>query len=262
MLVHVTPTVSQVEGLTRNQLIKRLVPTGLVKVGTATSGSTTTLVDTNRLKSSQFNSKEWVGGWARISYDAGAAAGAPENEVSPIITYTPSTGTITFDPVVTAAIAVGDQYELWKIDPRVALDLIDQALQDKLYFPCWTILSEVPDYDMEQTANTTDWGTTSSTIAKGVAEPHLFGKGKLRVTASAALGNAWPIYAIDVIPGKTYHYSAVSFGRTGNINTNPYESRLRIYDQTNGAFLDSYVDYTCSVPLRLNGTVTIQTERD
>src|SRR3972149_4978025 len=104
-LITVTPTTAQIEGITRNNLIKRILrETGLGATGIATSGSTTTIVDTGSLKSSQYNSSEWVGGWARISKDAGGAAAAPEAEKSPITTYAPSTGTITVDPALTAAV--------------------------------------------------------------------------------------------------------------------------------------------------------------
>lgn len=229
MLITVSPTISQIEGLTRNQLIKRLVSTGLVKTGVATSGSTTTIVDTNRLKSTQFNSKEWVGGWARISKDAGGAAAAPETEIRPIITYVPSTGTITVDPAFTAGVVVSDEYELWKIDPQIVLEIIDQALQDTLYFPCWTFLSEIPDYDMEQN-NTTDWATgAGATVVKSNTEPLISGKRYLSVSSGVGGNEVSDSNVLYVEPNTTYFVS-VAVRTPSNVT-----ARLRIWDDSNGA---------------------------
>lgn len=232
-VLSVTYTLAQIEGITRNNLLKRFLrETKLGQYGTATSGSTSTIVDTTRLKSTQFNSREWVGGWARISKDAGGAAAAPETEISPITTFAGSTGTITLNPVLTAAVAASDEYELWRIDPREVLDMLDQILQTELYFPCWAPLSEVPDYDMEQD-NTTDWSVTNATRAKSTSEPIGSGKRYITLTPTSAAGYAYTTNAIAVEPNTTYFVSVLA-----RSSASTQTARLRAYDVTNSASID------------------------
>ena len=229
------PTLAQVEGITRRDFFKSfLLDSGLGKYGTATSGSTTVIGDTARLKSTQYDSKDYVGGWARISYDAGGSSAAPEGEISAITTYAPTHATdhITVNPAITA-VAAGDMYELWtKANPRDVIDLLDTCLTDLLYMPCWTILTEVPDGDMEQN-NTTDWTAVNATVTKQTAEPTMFGKRYLRVVATAANGYARPA-VFRVEPGKKYHISAVS-----RVSAAATTAKLLVYDETNSADIDS-----------------------
>ena len=233
------PTLPQVEGILRSTLTKRiLLETGLGDYGicTATAGgsATTYFDDTNRLKSTQFNAKQWVGGWARISYDAGGAAAAPENELGPITTYDPTTnGRITFNPAMTAAPAVGDWYELWtNPDPKRVLDIIDKVLTEDIYLPCWSVLTECPDGDMEQN-NTTDWTASNATVTKATAEPTMFGKRYLSVLATAANG-----YARSALlrgePNTRYHVSAVV-----RCNAASTTAKLIAHDETNDVAIDS-----------------------
>lgn len=233
--VTVTYANTQVEGITRNTLLKRLLrDLGLGQYGTATSGSTTTIVDTARLQSTQYNSQQWVGGWARIGKDAGGAGAAPEGEISPITTNAPGTGTITFNPAVSAAVAANDEYQLWYKRPQDVLDLIDRCLTEDLYFPCWTILSEHPDSDME--GATGDWsaGGTAS-IAKRTTDPVFSGKQVLRVTNSAALDYAGSVNYIEVEPNRSYHVSVVVRIATGT------GARLAVQDETNASVI-KYAD--------------------
>ena len=231
-----SPTNPQVEGITRNTLFKRLLrETGLGAYGTATSGSVTLIGDTNRLKSTQYNSKDWVGGWARISKDAGGAAAAPEGEISPITTYAPTHATdhITVNPAITA-VAASDEYELWRNpNPQLVIDMLDELLQEEIYIPCWTMLTgEVADGDMEQD-NTTDWTASNTTLTKQTGEPALFGKRYLRVVTTTALGYARSAL-LRVEPGKSYHLSAAA-----RVSAASTTARLIAYDETNGASIDS-----------------------
>ena len=55
------PTLAQIEGITRRDFFKSfLLDSGLGKYGTATSGSTTVIGDTARLKSTQYDTKDYV----------------------------------------------------------------------------------------------------------------------------------------------------------------------------------------------------------
>ena len=251
-LIEVTQTVAQVEGVTRNTLFKRLLrETGLGATGVATTGSTSTINDTTRLKSAQLTSSDWVGGWARISKDAGGAAAAPEGEISPITTYDPTTnGRITFEPVMTAAVAVGDEYELWRFpSPSITKDFLDQCLQNDIYLPCWSILSELPDFDMEAN-NTTDWTGVSATVTKITGtEPVLDGKRWLSVLATAANGYARTT-TFKVEPGKRYHISAIA--KPSAVSTT---CELQAYDITNSASIDSKTSIH-QIPVRIDFEIT------
>lgn len=84
---------------------------GSVKKFTATAGSTTTLVAT-QLSSTKLDSRFYEGWYSYVTQDAGGSAAAPENEEAMVASYAPTTssttGTVTLDRTLTAAIAVGD----------------------------------------------------------------------------------------------------------------------------------------------------------
>ena len=229
-------TTPNLDGVSRGALFRQLaLDTGLLFCGTATSGSdAATLYDTANLKTTQGSPAEWIGGWLRISQTSDNTA--PEGEISPVSDYQPELGKISIEPYFTASIQTGDLYELWKINPKIVKDLLDQCLTKDLYLPCWTVLSEVPDYDMEQT-HTTDWTAGgSSTITKQTAQPRLSNSGKryLRVVSGAA-GDYARSAILRIEPGRTYHASAVA--RCSAAST---MAKLTAYDETNGAEIQSY----------------------
>ncbi len=238
-IITTAPTNPQLGGITRRVLLQDvLMETGLGEYGTctATSGgaATTYFDDTNNLKSTQYDSKKWVGGWTRISYDAAGAAAAPENEVGPITTYDPTTnGRITFAPAMTAAPTTGDKYEIWtNPNPKRVIDIVDKIITEDLFMPCWTVLTECPDGDMEQN-NTTDWTASNATLTKVSIEPVMYGKRYLKVLSTAANG-----YARSALhygqPSQKYHVSALV--RCSAASTT---AKMIIYDETNGAEIDS-----------------------
>ncbi len=92
----------------RQELAERLYGTEDVLIGTATGGSTSTVVDTS-LISTMLGTSNFIGAWVYM-YDAADAA--PEGEFRKISAYDPATGTLTVDPVFTAAVAVTDKYEI------------------------------------------------------------------------------------------------------------------------------------------------------
>lgn len=95
-----------------------------LKEGTATGGSTTTVIDTvylaNRYEDDHFNA-----GQAFILYDAGGASAAPEGEWARITDFVKSTGVVTCG-TLTAAVAAGDRYAV--MDDRFTLDEIIQGI--------------------------------------------------------------------------------------------------------------------------------------
>lgn len=230
------PTLPTIERRTRQSLIKRFLrDTGLGVTGTATGGSTTTLVDTGRLKSAQYNSERWVGRFARIPFDAGGAAAAPELDIRPITTYVPSTGTITVDPAWSgaASVASGDTYELWDLQyPQLVLDTLDAVLAEECWLPSWTILTEVPDGDMEQN-NITDWTASNATVTKATAEPAMVGARWLSVVSTSAGGYA-ESGTMRCRPGEQFHLSALT-----RANAAATTCKLIAWDKTNGVEISS-----------------------
>ncbi len=226
MVQFIAPNVS-VEELTRTNFIKRFLrETGLGDYGTATGGSTSTIVDTGRLKSSQYADKDWEGGWARVSKDAGGAQAAPEGEISPITTYAPSTGTITVNPNFTQAPVSTDEYELWKFPtPQLVLDFLDQILKNDVWLPCWSPLSELPDFDMED-SGTSNWTTNNATISKVSGVTALSGRRHLNVILTNT-GGYVRTGNIAVAPGDPYYTSVLCRPNVDSIYT------LQIFDVTN-----------------------------
>lgn len=245
------PTLPQVEGITRQDLIKALFrKTGIGEYGTATGGSVSTLVDT-ALINYGMHEKSLKGVIARIVKDAGGAGAAPEGDVRTIGGYAVATGTLTRETGsdFSAGVASGDEYEIWRNPhPTKVLNEIDRLLKEVIYAPCWTILTEIPDGDMEQN-NTTDWTASNATLTKQTGEPAQYGKRYLRVVATAA--NAYARSGlIRVEPGKQYHLSAIA-----RVSAASTTARLQAYDETNSASID-YKDSVRLYPNRIWFTFT------
>lgn len=243
-------TVNTIEGVTRNDIFKRFLrETGLGVYGVVTGiggGSTTTFDDINNLKSGQFNKDDWVGAWARISKNLDSKGNVPEGEVFSVTNYDPTTNGRITAGTFSAAIGVGDEYELWRFpNPNSVVDDLDTILQEEIYLPCWSVLSDIPDFDMEQ-SGTDDWSAITGTISKVSSAPYLSGKRYLAVTASVGVGLCRSGREIKVEPGKRYHLSAVGFADDdGNTLT------LGVYDVTNDVVLDDTVSWNRQYPGRL-----------
>lgn len=241
-------TTPNLGGVSRAELFRKLsLDTGLLITGTATDGGADSITDTNQLKTGQGSPSEWIGGWVRIS-EAGAAA--PEGEIRPIKDYQPELGKILVEPYFSTGADAADKYELWKINPNIVKDIADQCLTDDLYLPCWTVLSEIPDHDMEQT-HVTDWTASGATVSKQTAQPRLTNSGKryLRVVSSAA-GDYARSALLRIEPSKSYHVSAVA-----RCSASGTTAKLQVYDETNGAEIQSHTS-TRMYPVRVWFTFT------
>lgn len=104
------------------QLTNRL---GVLRVSTATGGSTTTIVDTKRTEGVDTLN----GGGALIITDAGAASAAPEGEWGRVTDWVLSTHTATIS-TVTAAVAAGDTYGIWA--GKFSLDILISAINNEI----------------------------------------------------------------------------------------------------------------------------------
>jgi hypothetical protein len=106
---------------------------GVARQGTATSGSTTTLIDTGRSEvDDAFN-----GGTVWIISDAGGASAAPEGEWATISDWVNSTGTATIS-TLTASVGDGDVYVI--ATARYPLDVLISAINSELikyWVPRW-----------------------------------------------------------------------------------------------------------------------------
>lgn len=85
---------------------------GILQEGTASGGSTTTIVDsTERTEANDY----WNLGTAWITYDAGGAGAAPQGQFSVITDHVSSTYTMTLRTTLTAAVASGDRYACCRV---------------------------------------------------------------------------------------------------------------------------------------------------
>lgn len=92
---------------------------GKFYTGTATGGSTSTIIDTNGLDA--FPEDDSLNGaLAYIRTDAGGAGAAPQGESKTITDHVNSTNTLTLESVLTAAVASGDTYEVYRTPLTIA----------------------------------------------------------------------------------------------------------------------------------------------
>jgi hypothetical protein len=103
------------------------VSLGVVNEGTATGGSTTTLIDTVELTQAD---DFWNLGTVWVTYDAGGAGAAPQGEYSVISDFTASSDTVALRSTLTAAIAAGDRYAIGR--PRYPLSLLTSKINEVL----------------------------------------------------------------------------------------------------------------------------------
>lgn len=242
----VTAPTGALEGISRKSLFEKLaVSTGLLQVGTATGGTQATLIDTSRLKSTQYDSSEWTGGWVRISSTTDGQA--PLGEIAPIPDYQPELGVVKLDPYMSAIIEAGDTYELWRVDPNIIKSLVDGVLIDTLYIPFWSILSEIPDFDMELATKLT-WTDVNATSVKASTTPVSSGQ-YLSVTTSVANGYT-KTDTFGVEPGRSVYYGAAVRPNSG------VTAKLILWDETNSVEISSKT-HLRQYPLRIYKVATI-----
>lgn len=99
---------------------------GHYRQGTATGGSTTTVVDTGALyEPDDF----FIGHYVYVVEDAGGAGAAPEGEERPVTDYEQETATLTVSPVFSSAVGAGDTYELLKTRRADVVAAINAAIR-------------------------------------------------------------------------------------------------------------------------------------
>ena len=181
---------------------------GWSSAATAT-GTTTSLTDAGRLQMPYSNSRLWVGSYVRMIGGTVANLG----QVRQVQSYNPESGTVTISPALPSATAEDDEYEMWNtsIYPQTVCSMLDRLVsQSGLGLPTYSLLSEVADFDMEQ-SGTAAWAATNATIAKvpwTSAQRGISGKQALGVTTTSANGYATCAQPIAVRGGNSFWLSA------------------------------------------------------
>jgi len=212
-----------------------LEDTGLGFVSTTTGVSTTVITDATMLDNDIASSQKWRGAYVRMVGGTALNLGS----VRAVVDYQPTSGTITVAPAFPAATADGDTYELWMIaaHPKIVLNMLDRLTTQFGYFlPSQTFLSEIPDYDMEQTG-TAAWTSVNATIAKSnftTLRKGVLGKQALTVATTSANGYATSAVNYDVRPGNSFWVSAQY---TPLVSATPATAFLQLVDIDNGSVI-------------------------
>jgi len=231
----------------------------LGRYGTASAGATTSITDDTRFGGADGARDIDVGCAVYITYDAGGAAAAPEDEETrlsarPVL----STGAMTLDPAITA-VAASDQFMVaykpfsFKAGsgPYAIIPHVNQVLAGFQFEKRVVPITIVPDGDMLASAET-DWTLSNATDAKTVASfPN--GERVIAVTDSGSGGGYTSTGNIAVEEQKSYYLEVTGFGTDSSD-----AGSLVLYDVTNGAAItltNSVIDRI--EPERLVNTVTI-----
>ena len=127
---------------------RSLVVLGTARTGTATGGSTTTIIDTNGLKN--IDNRYYDKGTAFVLLDAAGAGAAPEKSFSRITKSDSISKTLTLETALTA-IAVGDTYGV--ANGRYPLYHLIQEINNALYMDGYI---PVDDTSLTTAANQTE----------------------------------------------------------------------------------------------------------
>jgi hypothetical protein len=233
--ITVVPTQPTTERLTESMIVNRFLretESGGYGTVTAIGANAASFYDTTSLKSGQYSEDELLKCWIRC--DSSTDGGAPQGEIRPVSGYDPELGRVTVTPAFSVALGVGDTYQFFRWPhPQKLLDHITTILTQETWLPTLGICTEIPDGDMERSAES-DWQDSGATTAKSSAEPIGNGRRYLIVTDGGGGGGyAAPAGAIYVEGGENYHLSAMVRCVGGA------EARLLAYDVTNGAEIDS-----------------------
>jgi len=112
-------------------MVARQIPNFLFE-GTASGGSTSTIVDAVDRKTDNEPDDFWNGGTAWILKDSAGASAAPEGEFDSVLDFTSTTGTITVSNGWTSTTAAGDRYAVSKrkYSMQVLIQSVNKAVSD------------------------------------------------------------------------------------------------------------------------------------
>ena len=202
-----------------------------------TGGSTTVITDVTRLKMPYANSRNWVGSCVRMISGTSSNIGL----IRQVQSYDPAAGTVTVSPALAAATTAGDDYEMWNtaVFPQTVCSMLDRLVsQYGLGLPTYSVLSEVADFDMEQ-SGTSAWTSSNATIAKvpwAVTKQGIAGKQAMSVTTTSANGYATCANPLGVKGGNTLILSALFTPDDPSVTTTGV---LQLIDVSDGSVIDS-----------------------
>ena len=212
--------------------------TGLGWTGTITTGgSKTVITDIDRFQMPYSSNRLWRGSYIRMISGTASNLG----EVRQIQSYDPNSGFVSVSPGFTANTTAGDTYEMWNtpIFPKTVCNMLDRLVsQSGLGLPTYSMLSEVADFDMEQ-SGTAAWSATNATIAKvpwTASERGIAGKQALGVTTTATDGYAQNAYPIAVKGGNTFWLSALFTPDDPSVTNTGF---VEVRDAVTGSLVDS-----------------------
>lgn len=214
--------------------------------GTATGGSTTTVVDTAvPLPGSTADHFDYY--WVKIVKDAGGAGAAPQGEIRAVSEGGwANTGTFTVSSAFTAAVAASDTYEVHPpfFHPSELDNIIFRKIRNfhaPTLFPLTIDLLGEDDNDMEYTGTKTTVWTASNATLTGSTTAKVSGLRSLSVAATAAGGYATS-GSLGVVGGQQMYSAANIYVTSGDT------ARLVTYDVTNSANIAVSGDITASGP--------------
>jgi len=156
-----------------------------------TGGSASVITDVSRLQQPYASDRNWRGSYVRMISGTVANLG----QVRQVQSFDQNAGAVAVSPAFPAVVAENDEYEMWNttVYPQTVCNLLDRLVsQYGLGLVTYSVLSEVPDFDMEQ-SGTGAWVATDATIAKvawAPEEPGIAGKQALSVATTGASGYA------------------------------------------------------------------------
>lgn len=208
--------------------------------GTATGGSTSTVVDSSAAlpgaTTDHFD-------YAFIKITTTTDGNAPQGEVRAISEggYTVASGTLTTSAVFTAAVASGDTYEIhYGPHPNWLDRLINKYARNFHFKTLWPLTLHIvndattpgqDDNNMED-SGTTAWTAVNVTLSKSTAAFN--GAQSLSTLATAADGYAEPDNDLQVDEGKSYYAAIMCAASPG-----PDSGYLQIWDTDNNAAIDA-----------------------
>lgn len=206
---------------------------GDVVTGTASGGSTTTIVDDasaagNSPLSSADNPQRFNGHWSYIA--SGSSGSAPDFEERRISSYTPSTWTLTVADAFSAALAASDTYELHALCSRADKVLaLNRALTQRCWYRGLTPLTLITDGDFE-TSGTTSFTGSNATLSKSTTAVQIHrGTQAMQMLSTSTSASFYNATALPVTEGESFRAEVTV--RSNNRDT----FTLEAYDVTNSA---------------------------
>lgn len=210
--------------------------TGLGWASTVTTGGANTSFIDLSLNDSYTSDREWIGFWVRFTGGTAQNLGA----IRQIQSYDPDTGTLAFDPALTANVTTGDTYEVWgtTVRPKTVLNILDRLTSTfGLALTTYSMISEVPDFDMEQ-SGTAAWAATNATMTKvsWTGKTGISGKQAMSVLTTSANGYVQTAEPIRIRGGSSLSISALFTPDDPTVTTTGF---LSIYDAISGALVQN-----------------------